>query len=502
MKKGTRLSKSILAIAVAAVLGGCAVTPTAISPAQRAQLTQADLQAIFGDQEPLSGALSLHQAMARAVRYNLDQRVELMAEALARGQLDVANGAMLPQLALTAGYSKRSNAVGSSSRSLLPPFNQSLVPSTSQDRELNNAGVSMVWNVLDFGVSHAMAKQQADEVLIADEKRRKVIQNIIQDVRYAYWRAVSAQRLLDDMDRMLRDLERALERSEKLQEMGLSQPKEQLGYRKSLLEMAKKMWEVRKELSTAETELAALINLPPGQALELEDTKIPDDPMELGLSVEQLESYALSHRPELREEHYRARISAEEVRKATLRMLPGLEFSAGQNYDSNSYAWKNSWTQFGVNLSWNLFTLVNGPRAVKLAEANQNLDDLRRYAMSMAVMTQVNLAAIRFDTASREYRLARDLMDVESKLLREAKAQREADSSNEMAVLKARTQALVARMHHLSSYAELQNALGRVQHSLGMDPLPEGEAIADEQAGETIAAHMRDWRSMVANPTK
>lgn len=499
MKQGTRLSRSIVAVAVAAIMGGCAVVPTAMSPVQRAQLTQADLQAIFGEQEPVSGPLTLHQAMARAVRYNLDQRVELMAEALARGQLDVASTAMLPQLAVNAGYSRRSNDLGSSSRSLLPPFNESLVASTSQDRELRNAGISMVWNVLDFGVSHAMAKQQADEVLIAEEKRRKVVQNIIQDVRYAYWRAVSAQNLLGDMKRVLRDLDRALERSEKLQALGLSQPKEQLSYRKSLLEMAKKMWELQKELSTAETELAALVNLPPGQPLELADTQVPGMMSELDLSVEQLEAYALANRPELREEHYRARISAQEVRKATLRMLPGLEISLGSNYDSNSYAWKSSWTQLGVNLSWNLFNLVNGPRGVKLAEANQNLDDIRRYAMSMAVMTQVNLANIRMDTARREYKLAYDLMQVESKLLQEAEAQRQADSSNELAVLKAKTQALVARMHHMSSYAEMQNALGRVQHSLGLDPLPaDAGAESLDELAKGVEQRMQTWRSEVA----
>ena len=44
----------------------------------------------------------------------------------------------------------------------------------------------------------------------------------------------------------------------------------------------------------------------------------------------------LRTRPELREQDYQARISAAETRKAMLRLLPGLEFSAGGHYDSNS----------------------------------------------------------------------------------------------------------------------------------------------------------------------
>ncbi|KPX91409.1 Outer membrane efflux protein [Pseudomonas meliae] len=42
-----------------------------------------------------------------------------------------------------------------------------------------------------------------------------------------------------------------------------------------------------------------------------------------------LETEALASRPELREQDYQTRISSAETRKAMLRMLPGLEFSAG-----------------------------------------------------------------------------------------------------------------------------------------------------------------------------
>lgn len=495
MKSSKRFRVTTLALAVT-VLASCAVTPEALTPKQHAALTQTDLQALFGNQEPVDGPLSLEQAIARAIRYNLDQRVELMGEALAQGQLETAKAAMLPQLATQAGYSNRSNDLGSSSRSLEPPYNESLVSSTSQDRQLQSANLSLVWNVLDFGVSHVMAQQQADRILVAQEKHRKVIQNIVQDVRYAFWRALSAQHLLDDMDRMLRDLKRALARSEKLQGLGLSKPQEQLLYRKSLLEMARKMWDVREELSTANTELAALINAPPGQPLELVAAETPPAVPELDLSIEKMEAYALAHRPELREEHYLSRISAHEVRKATLRMLPGLEIALGGHYDSNSYAANNYWAQLGVNVSWNLFNLFTGPKQIELAKTGVEVDKVRRYAMSVAVLTQVNLATGRFATAREQYQLAYELMQVEQKLFQEAQKQQQADSSNELNVLKARTQALLARMKHLESYAELQNALGRIQHSLGLDVSGDGSQNLDADA-KFIGKQLHDWQQQI-----
>ncbi|MCP4212527.1 MAG: TolC family protein [Halieaceae bacterium] len=490
-----KTGKFLAAACLSATLAGCAVSPKMLTSAEQAALSKADMEAIFGEQQAVSGPLSLYDAMARAVLYNLEHRVQMMEQVLATDRLKVARSGMLPQLVANAGYSSRSNKLGSSSTSLLTGT-ESLEPSTSQDRDLDTANVSLVWNFLDLGVSHAMAKQQADEVLIAQEKRRKVVQNIIQDVRYAYWRAVSAQRLLADMDGLGNDLNRALERSTRLQKSGAESPQQQLKYRKSLLQMAQRMWEVRKELATAEAELAALINLPPGQKLQLADADLSIP--RIKLQTRNLENFALLQRPELREEHYRSRISSEEIRKATLRMLPGVEASLGQYHDGNSYAWRSNWSQFGINLSWNLFNLWNGQKEKALAESGHELDKIRRYAMSMAVMAQVNLAKIRFDVAQQDYGLSRALLNVEHGLEKHARAAQQADSSNDLNVFKSRAQLLLARMNHLSSYAELQNAMGRVLHSLGIDPV--SEDVNDDAA--TLAAQIKErmttWRDRVA----
>ena len=60
---------------------------------------------------------------------------------------------------------------------------ESLRPSTSQERERTLANLNFSWNALDFGVSYYRAQQKADQVLMAEERRRKVVQNVLQDVR-------------------------------------------------------------------------------------------------------------------------------------------------------------------------------------------------------------------------------------------------------------------------------------------------------------------------------
>ncbi|GAO93038.1 hypothetical protein PSA5_09995 [Pseudomonas syringae pv. actinidiae] len=87
---------------LALVVSGCAVTSQPIDRSVSEQRAKSDLQLMYRDQEQLNGALTLHQAMARAVKYNLEARLKIMEEALAKRQLDLASFDMLPRMALSA----------------------------------------------------------------------------------------------------------------------------------------------------------------------------------------------------------------------------------------------------------------------------------------------------------------------------------------------------------------------------------------------------------------
>ncbi|RZL05888.1 MAG: transporter, partial [Rubrivivax sp.] len=265
MSKASRFfAVSVLALAVT----GCAVKTQPIEPGVSEQRAKSDLAKMFKDQEALQGPLTLHEAMARAVKYNLEARLKIMEEALAQRQVDLATFDMLPRMAMSAGYAGRSNVSASSSQSILTNT-QSLEPSTSQDRDRDVADLTMVWNVLDFGVSYVNAKQQGDQRLIVQERRRKVVQTIIQDVRSAYWRAVAAERLLAQIDALMARVDQAKANSQQLGEQRLGDQIATLNYQRALIEATRQLEEQRRALSLAKTELGALINLAPGTKLTL-----------------------------------------------------------------------------------------------------------------------------------------------------------------------------------------------------------------------------------------
>ncbi|WP_271411398.1 TolC family protein [Pseudomonas sp. Q1-7] len=477
---------SVLALAVT----GCAVTSQPIDRSVSEQRARQDLATMFKDQEPLSGPLTLHQAMARAVKYNLEARLKVMEEALAKRQVDLATFDMLPRMAMEAGYAGRSNVSASSSQSVLTNT-QSLEPSTSQDRDRGVADLTMVWNVLDFGVSYVSAKQQADQRLIVEERRRKVVHTIIQDVRSAYWRAVAADRLLQQIDSLMARVDEARGSSQRMSAERIGDPVQALSYQRALIEATRQLEEQRRALSLAKTELAALINLPLNTDFSLaaaDGYAVP----ELKVDIARLEEEALASRPELREQDYQARISAAETRKAMLRLLPGLEFSAGGHYDSNSFLVNQSWADYGVKVTWNLFNALSAPAAIDVAKAGENVAAARRQAMSMAVLAQLYVANANYHEAQRQFQTNQELAKLDGEIAEQLRNRYKTQSIGELDLIQGELNTLQAQLKRDLSYAELRNAYAQLFVSAGVDPLP--ETLPDDKLA-TIASALQSGES-------
>jgi outer membrane protein TolC len=427
------------------------------------------MQSLFAGQEPVTHAITLGEAIARAIKYNVDHRVSMMEHAVATRSFDVAKMELLPQMAVSAGYTNRSNQQGASSFSLLTG-QQSLEPSTSQERERNLADLTIAWNVLDFGVSYVTAKQRQDQIRITEERRRKAVQNIMQDVIKSYWPAWSAEQLLPEMNKLLQDTQEAIARLKRSVENGAKRKKEALEYERNLLDTHMKLWRMRELMALDRIRFARVMNLRPGSDFRIAPPEQVVVPASLSNPIGELETKALLNRPELREEDYQLRVTRLDARKALLRMFPGIEINFGGHYDSNAFLFHNSWADVGIRLSWNLFNLFNGAAQKKFHEARAELADVRRSALSIAVMTQVRLAVQRYELARYRFQTVNDLATVDASLLRIVTADQQTQTN--LDVIRTRTVALESRMRKDFVYAEMQSALARVFNSIGVDPLP------------------------------
>ncbi|MEI7607440.1 MAG: TolC family protein [Rhodospirillaceae bacterium] len=462
------LSGSVLALCA------CAVSPDPFTVQEKRLRIAEDRALMFGNVEPVIAPISLEEAMARAVKYNLDHRVELLNSVVSASQLELAHYDMLPKLAATAGFNARNNDVASTSTTVLSHIN-SAEPAISQERRVQSAQIQLSWNVLDFGVSYIRAKQMADKALIADEQRRKVVQNIIQDVRYAYWRAVASEHLLARLEPLTKRTEAALVDARRSEGSRVREPMADLQYQRALLTTLEHLKELRRDLVAAKAQLAALMSLPPGKDFDL---AMPKDDQEAQLprinaKLPEMEEVALANRPELAQAAYQNRISRAETYRILLEMLPGFNLGISGNFDSNKYTVNHAWASYGVNMAWNLLTLASTPERLDVAASDQKMLEMKRAALGMAVMAQVNVGSLRLDQALDEYTTARDQADVEHRIYRQMRSAGQTQQVGELSVIQAEADDVFSTLRKDTAYANLQNAYGAMLVSLGADPVPE-----------------------------
>jgi outer membrane protein TolC len=461
----------VLVALLSAFLAGCAVTTAPLAPEERERLGREAREQLFAGQEAFARPLTLEDATARAIKYQAEHRQRRMEEAAAAAQLEVAQFDLLPRFMANAGYSTRNNeAFGFG---VTPDGSITTTPSAAQEKTLRTGGVGVAWNLLDFGVSYFRAKQLSDQKLIAEERRRKALQTLVHDVRIAWWRAEAAQRLLPESDRLLNEIDQAIEKTRLVEQSRLLPPVQTATLRRALLDLAQQIALRRQELVQAQVELAALINSPPGVELRVasppsEEREVPD----LTTDVEKLEALALSQRPELAEEGYRARISADEARKAMVGILPNVSLNVMSNYDSNRFLVNNNWYSLGLNVALNLTKVFSIPAMNRSEEAQRRADDARRQAMAMAVLAQTRIAAVRYTLVADEFMVWDEAARDDDLIVQHLASSEAAGIDNELEVVRARARAVASHINRDLAYANVQAVIARLYNSVGYDVVP------------------------------
>lgn len=478
---------TISVLALIALLGGCSLGPKPLTDVEVANLAGDHFARTTADQEPVSGAIDLYEAMSRALKYNLDHRVEEMTAAVRIRELDLAHFSLLPNVVASSSYAGRDSYNASNSVNILTGV-ESLSTSTSQEKRIRAGDVAFSWNVLDFGLSYVRARQAADKFLIAEEMRRKVAARIIEDVRTAYWRAVSADRLIN----RLRNLEGRIRRAQANARASASDrqtsPITAATYERELVEIKRTIQDLQRDLSVARTQLAALMNVRPGTKFALAGGR-QGSPHNLTMPVNEMISTALQNRSELKEVWYQQRITEQELHAALLELLPGLTPYAGTNYDSNEFLYNNNWVSWGAKASWNVIRLVQYPAKREVIEAQGRQLDARALAVSMAVMTQVHVSRIRYLQYSKELQTANEFLDVQRRLVRLMRAEASADRISEQTLIREEMNTLVAEARRDITYAALQNAFAAIYSSMGLNPYV--SELDPAQDVKTLASRLR-----------
>ena len=306
-------NRPALAAMALLALAACSMRPEPLTPEDNVARAKADRDTIAQNYTALEGPLTLAGAIARALKYNYDSQLSQAEIALQEKQLDLAMAQMLPRLATSAGYNWRNNPNAAKSVDVIT---RQRTPgwSYSEEPEHGIADITFSWNVLDLGVSYFQAKQQGWRALIAVERRRKVIDNIVKNTAQAYWRASAAATTLPKLDPLLVEARRSLVTSQKVGQQSLQSPLALLDFQQNMLIVLAELEKIRNDMTSAQIELATLVNVPQGTKIAFAST-----PAEMNVNTKidnhKLEDIGLALRPEMRIEAYQQRIDRQDVYK-------------------------------------------------------------------------------------------------------------------------------------------------------------------------------------------
>jgi outer membrane protein TolC len=478
-----------LSVTIAAVaLVGCTIAPSPLTEVQISHLAGLHAEQVMANQEPIRGPLTLYDAMARALKYNLDYRVEMMQQSLRGAETALASSDLLPKLVANAGWSGRDNYL-SSAHLDLPTGKVSPPRVTSSDKDLRTADITFSWNILDFALSYARAKQASDKYLIAEAGKRKVIHRILEDTRTAYWRAVSADRMIRKLGQLDGRLDRAITNAKVQGVVGASSPITALTSERELVQIRGKVEQLQRELKLAKAQLAALIDIAPGVEFHLAGQEDRTTHALLTMSVNEMVAEALFNRPELRELAYQRRINEREATAALLELLPGLRLYTNANDDSNSFLLNEHWVTMGASAAFNLMKVISLPSRRSVIEMQDSLLDQKSLAATMVVLTQVHISRIRYRHFIEELETARRFSAVQSNLVEQIRAQAKAGSVGEQTLIREEMNTLLAEVRRDIAYTNVQNAAANTYVSMGLD-LQAGD-VNHSLGVKQLAAHLK-----------
>lgn len=485
--------KAAVAATVVLVIAGCTTTPT---PFTRDELdafaADKERRAVAATQTPVTRSIDLYEAMARALKYNLDHRLEMADVALRFAEYRDAEFDILPELVARVDWSDRSN----------DPFQRSIdedgvvdeVATTSVDPGSTASGLELSWDILDYGLSYYRSKQAGDRFLISEEQRRSTINRVVEDVRTAYWRAVAAERLLGQVDELENRAEVALNAARRQVSNAEGDRLEALRYQREMLETVNTAQELRRDLFVAKNQLAALMNLPQNQQFSV---AIPNysalrTPI-TSLNSQKLTEMAMRNRPEMREIAYRARINESEEKTAVLELLPSIRGYLGLDYDTNEFLVNDNWTSWGARVSWDLIGLAKYPRRKQTVQRQQDLLDARALALTQAIATQVYVSNKRLHSLQHEVETSRQHNNVSRQIFAQARDEYQSGIGSQREFVQENLRAILAELRYNAKYAEMQGAFANLYASVGLDAF-DGQLTGNESVDEIAASLRKVWR--------
>lgn len=433
---------------------------------QRAVSLERDFPYIYNaGYEPPTLRLGLNEIIDIALKNNFDleikaQEIAIQWEVSLRDQLK-----MLPDLIANGENSQRNNELIVSSISVDPTIPPA-PPSISTQRHVVRYDINLILNLLDYGLAYFKAEQEKKKIFLLALEYERASQTLILEIYKQYWKAVYAKIALEESEGVLSEVGKLhLKLKNEMKDRVISTTKG-LKIEADLDNIQLEYINYANDYYTAMSELKLLMGLAANACFELvydDDRPFSFQPQDIC----ELEEIALVTRPELYIKDIEESITRDQIRYAMLQMFPGLALFASDFYDRNKYLFNHHWIVAGVRATWNLLAIPWEYYNKRSYEDTEELVRLKRVALSVGVLSQVNLAYILYRDFWEQYQSNFENEIVTRKLLMSVEDEFYNGTMSKVDVIFVRSQALIAKINAIRAYGEFQVALERLNYAVG-----------------------------------
>ena len=476
----------------AALLSGCVGVPDAgqmrelRSEAAAARLAELSGKTTTDRSLYLSGPLRLSGAVGLALKQNRSLLQEREGRNLSRGRIQASYAEALPSLALTGGYLRRDEELGTTTSA------GAFVPTRYQDQY--NAGLKLEQPLFNGRIGAALRAARLYGAW-TEAGIRAATEAVQRETIRAYYAAVLSEHLLEVNQAALETAERQRTNAQSRRRQGMASNYDELRAEVEVSNFRAQVLQARNDRDVAYTTLYRLIGASPESAADLVD-EVPQVNEEIAFAAAARE--ALERRADLAEAEYALRMQRESVAIAKSRYLPevaGYVSQAWANpdpHDSSQDDWGDEW-QAGVQVSLPLFdgldrrgTLIQ--ERAKLRQLEIALQDAEERAMS-----EIRQAVLSLKTAEEFARSQRQNLETAKEALRLVEAGLKEGQNTPVEVMDARQALTKASANHYQSLFTHAMARVALQQAMGLmspDALPDAPVLgsAASSAGSVGSA--------------
>ncbi len=414
--------------------------------------------------------VDVYTAISYALKNNITHRVAKLNEILTKRELNLVGYELLPDFLVSSGYSAR-NSYPQTFTKYLNTGRKVYSNTALTDKTKRDDGVSIGWEAIDFGLAYLNAKQKGNEVLIARERKRQAMSQIVSEVYQAFWSALTAQNLENDFRQIEVDTNIAINdlNSKTAQ---INAPLESLNTQRQLILLKRNLSEVRYALEKRRYRLSELLSANPYSKIQLvgnfNTIYVPQ------ISPEELDQLAFQNRPELRISVLEYRISVLQAKSEFVKLFPSVRLTAGWNHTTDSLNAVKNWSSIALKASWNLINLVKYPSTKKRNKALMEISKEKAVGVGIGVLTQNRLAELEYLESLRSYYDNLRVQNIELRV--EQKVQNQASAAyatvTKIDVLRAYMNRTISELDSADAYSRLQSSVYMLMQSSGYDALP------------------------------